>query len=190
MLKTNISQKGKDMALFVVLTFAVAGLAAITFLSESFVVVVAQPSPGYDPNSCFKSNVTINSCPTNPNKSLVNDPMYCFKTVGETKEGAEGIQNCTKIIENFNSLIPTDGTITVINKDKNVVRGGGPITDMAEIWDVMQNGNMTRHDRQMVLDEVNGLLAAAKPGFTKIQQDALSLCIITQANSLGPTPNY
>ena len=61
---------------------------------------------------------------------------------------------------------------------------------MAGVWDIMQNGNMTRHDRQMVLDEVNGLLAAAKPGFTKIQQDALSLCIITQANSLGPTPNY
>jgi hypothetical protein len=187
MLKTNMSQKGKAVSFFVVLTFTVAGLAALTFLSEPF-VVVAQPSPGYDPNSCFKSNVTLNSCPTNPNKSLVNDPMYCFKTVGETKVGVGGIQNWTKSIQNFNSLIPTDGTIAVINKDKNVVRG--PITDMAEIWKVMQNGNMTRHDRQMVLDEVNGLLAAAKPGFTKIQQDALSLCIITQANSLGPTPNY
>ena len=186
-----MSQKGKAISLFVVLlTVAVAGLAALTFLSESFVVVVAQQSPGYDPNSCFKSNVTINTCPTNSNKSLVNDPMYCFKTVGETKVGAGGIQNWTKSVQNFNSLIPTDNTIALINKDKNIVAGGGPVTDMTGIWAVMQNGNMTRHDRQMVLDEVNGLLATAKPGFTKIQQDALSLCIITQANSLGPTPNY
>ena len=42
MLKTNISQKGKVMTLFVVLTFAVAGLAAIAFLSEPFVVVAQQ----------------------------------------------------------------------------------------------------------------------------------------------------
>ena len=44
MLKTNMSQKGKVVALFVVLTFAVAGLVAIIFLSESF-VVVAQQAP-------------------------------------------------------------------------------------------------------------------------------------------------
>ena len=51
--KTNISQKGKVVALFVVLTFAVAGLTAVTFLSDSF--VVAQ-SPGNDPISgCFKT---------------------------------------------------------------------------------------------------------------------------------------
>jgi hypothetical protein len=189
MLKTNMSQKGKVMALFVVLTFAVAGLSAITFLSESF-VVVAQ-SPGNDPYYCFKSNVTINTCPTNSNiKGPISDPMYCFKTIGETKVGAGGIQNWTKSIQNFNSLIPSDGTIALINKDKNIVRGGGPVTDMVGIWDVMQNGNMTRHDRQMVLNEVYSLLAAAKPGFTKIQQDALSTCIIADANSLGPTPNY
>ena len=116
--------------------------------------------------------------------------MYCFKTVGETNVGAGEIQNWTKSIQNFNSLIPGDSTIALINTDKNIVGGGGPITDMAGIWDVMKNGNMTRHDRQAVLDEVNSLLAAAKPGFTKIQQDALSTCIITEANSLGPTPNY
>jgi hypothetical protein len=189
MLKINISQKGKVLALFAVLTFAVAGFTAVTFHSESF-VVVAQ-SPRYDPNDCFKSNSTINTCPTNSNvKGPINDPMYCFKTIGETKVGAGGIQNWTKSIQNFNSLIPTDNTIALINKDKNIVGGGGPITDMAGIWDVMQNGNMTRHDRQAVLDEVNSLLAAAKPGFTKIQQDVLMTCITTEANSLGPTPNY
>jgi hypothetical protein len=188
--KINIFQKGKVMALFVVLTFAVAILTAVTFLSESFVVVVAQ-SPKYDPNACFKSNSTINTCPTNSNiKGLYSDPMYCFKTVGETNVGAGEIQNWTKSIQNFNSLIPGDSTIALINTDKNIVGGGGPITDMAGIWDVMKNGNMTRHDRQAVLDEVNSLLAAAKPGFTKIQQDALSTCIIAEANSLGPTPNY
>jgi hypothetical protein len=189
MLKTNISQKGKGMALFVVLTFAVAGLAAITFLSEPF-VVVAQ-SPGNDPYFCFNTTATINTCPTNSNiKGLNNDTKDCFKTIGETKVGTSNIQNWTKSIQNFNSLIPTDNTIALINKDKNIVRGGGPVTDMAGIWDVMQNGNMTRHDRQVVLDEVHSLLAAAKPGFTKIQQDALSTCIATEANSLGFTPNY
>lgn len=189
MLKTNMYQKGKVMALFVVLTFAVAILTAVTFLSEPF-VVVAQ-SPGNDPYSCFKSNVTINTCPSNSNiKGLINDPMYCFKTIGETKVGAGSIQNWTKSIQNFNSLIPTDNTIALINKDKNIVGGGGPITDMTGIWDVMKNGNMTRHDRQMVLDEVYSLLAASKPGFTKIQQNVLSTCITADANSLGPTPNY
>ena len=64
MFKTNISQKGKVLALFVVLTFAVAGLTAVTFLSEPF--ALAQ-SPGIDPNDCFRSNVTIDTCPTNPN---------------------------------------------------------------------------------------------------------------------------
>ena len=51
--------------------------------------------------------------------------MYCFKTVGETNVGESRIQNWTKSIQNFNSLIPSDGTIAVINKDKNVV-GGRP----------------------------------------------------------------
>ncbi len=186
MLKTNISQKGKVVALFVVLTFAVAILTAVTFLSESF--VVAQ-SPGNDPMYCFKTNVTINTCPSNSNiKGFNNDPTYCFKTIGETKVGIGGIQNWTKSIQNFNSLIPTDNTIALINK--NIVGGSGPITDMVGIWDVMKNGNMTRYDRQLVLNEVNSLLAAAKPGFTQIQQDALSLCITTEVNSLGPTPNY
>jgi len=185
--KINISQKGKVMALFVVLTFAIAILTAVTFLSESF-VVVAQ-SPKYDPNACFKSNSTINTCPTKSNiKGLTNDPMSCFKTIGETQVRTGDIQNWTKSIQNFNSLLPTDNTIALIKEDKNV--GGGPISDMTGVWDLMKNGNMTRHDRQAVLDQVFSLLAAAKPGFTKIQQDALSTCIIAEANSLGPTPNY
>lgn len=183
-----MSQKGKVLvALLVVLAFAAAGLTVITFLSEPFVVVVAQ-SPRNDPMNCFKSNVTINTCPTHSSKGLNNNTMACFKTIGGTKVRTGDIQNYTKSVQNFVSLIPADNKLTLINK--NIVGGSGPITDMAGILDVMKNANMTRYDRQLVLDEVNSLLAAAKPGFTKIQQDALSLCITTEVNSLGPTPNY
>ena len=162
-IKTNISQKVVVVALFVVLTFAAAGLTAVTLLSESFAVA----------------------------QGLENDPISgCFKTTGETEVGTGDTQNWTENIQNFVSLIPTDNTISLINKYITQLGGSGPITDMAGIWDVMKNGNMTRHDRQAVLDEVNSLLAAAKPGFTKIQLDALSTCIIAEANSLGPTPNY
>ena len=186
MFKTNISQKGKAMALFVVLTFVVAGLTAVTFLSEPF--AVAQ-SPGIDPNDCFRSNVTIDTCPTNTNfKGLNNDTMDCFKKIEETKVGTGEIQNYTKSVQNFVSLIPTDNKITTINE--NIAGGSGPVTDMEGVWDLMKNQNMTRHDRQLVLDEVNSLLADAKPGFTKIQNDELSLCITTELNSLGPTLNY
>ena len=189
--KINMSQKGKVMALFVVLTFAVAILTAITFLSESFVVVVAQ-SPKYDPNACFKSNSTINTCPTSSNiKGLFSDPMYCFKTVGETNVGASEIQNWTKSIQNFNSLIPGDSTITLINTDKNIVGGGGPITDMAGIWDMLNNGNMTQWDRFHLFPiQVIHNLAAARPGFTQLQQIMLSRCISDKVNTLGPTPVY
>ena len=61
---------------------------------------------------------------------------------------------------------------------------------MDGVWDLMKNQNMTRYDRQLVLDEVNILLTDAKPGFTKMQHDELSLCITTELNSLGPTLNY
>lgn len=61
---------------------------------------------------------------------------------------------------------------------------------MEGVWDLMKNQNMTRHDRQLVLDEVNSLLADAKPGFTNMLHDELSLCITTELNSLGPTLNY
>ena len=44
------------LSVVVALTFAVAGLAALmTFLSEPFVVAVAQQSPGNDPNELFQS---------------------------------------------------------------------------------------------------------------------------------------
>ena len=185
MFKTNISQKGKAVALFVVLTFVVAGLTAVTFLSEPF--ALAQ-SPGIDPNDCFRSNVTIDTCPTNPNIQSQNDTTDCFKKIEETKVGSGEIQNYTKSVQNFNSLIPTNNKITAINE--NIAGGSGPVTDMEGVWDLMKNQTMTRQDRQMVLDEVNILLADAKPGFTKIQNDELSLCITTELNSLGPTLNY
>ena len=121
--------------------------------------------------NCFRSNVTINTCPTNSNiKGLNNDTMDCFKKIGETKVGTGEIQNYTKTVQNFVSLIPTDNKITSINE--NIAGGSGPVNDMAGVWDVMKNGNMTRYDRQLVLDEVNSLLADAKPGFTKMQHDA------------------
>lgn len=162
-IKTIISQKVAVVALFVVLTFASAELTAVTLLSESFVVA----------------------------QGLGNDPISgCFKTIGETEIGIGDIQNWTESIQNFVSLIPADNTITLINKYVTQLGGSGPITDMAGIWDVLNNGNMTAHDRKMVLTEVNSLLAAAQPGFTQIQQDALSRCITNETNSLGPTPNY
>jgi hypothetical protein len=168
MLKTNISQKVAVVALFVVLTFAVAGLTAVTFLSESFVVAQG-----------------LNS--TRPIHG--NDPIsVCFKTVGDTEVGTSDIQNWTESIQNFVSLIPTDNTLTLINN--NIVRGSGPITDMAGIWDMLKDESMTAYDRNVILTEVNSLLAAAQPGFTQIQQDALSKCITNETNSLGRTPNY
>ena len=99
-----------------------------------------------------------------------------------------GIQNWTESIQNFDSLIPTDDTLTLINN--NVVGDSGPVADITGIWYVLINGNNTAHDRQMVLNEVDSLLASSKPGFTKIQQDSLSSCISNETNSLGPTPNY
>ena len=184
MFKTNISQKGKAGALFVVLTFVVAGLTAVTFLSEPF--ALAQ-SPGIDPNDCFRSNVTIDTCPTNPNIQSQNETTDCFKKI-ETQVGSGEIQNYTKSVQSFVSLIPTNNKITAINE--NIAGGSGPVTDMESVWDLMKNQNMTRQDRQLVLDEINILLDDAKPGFTKIQNDELSLCITTELNSLGPTLNY
>ena len=160
-IKTNISQKVAVVALFVVSFFAVDGLTALTSISESFVVA----------------------------QGLGNDTISgCFKTIGETEVGTGDTQNWTESIQNFVSLIPTDNTIKLINE--NIVGGSGPINDTAGIWNLMNDGNMTAHDRKMVLTEVNSLLAAAKPGFTQIQQDALSRCITNETNSLGPTPSY
>jgi hypothetical protein len=168
MLKTNISQKVAVVALFVVLTFALAGLTAVTFLSESSVVALGQ-------------NSTRPIHGTNP-------ISVCFKTVGDTEVETSDIQNWTKSIQNFVSLIPTDSTLTMINE--NIVRGSGPITDMEGIWDMLRSQSMTAYDRNVILTEVKSLLAAAKPGFTQIQQDALTKCITDETNSLGRTPNF
>lgn len=188
----STSEKGKAMlalSVVVALTFAVATLAALmTFHSGPFVVAVAQQSAGNDPMNCFRSNVTINTCPTKSNIGLHNDPMDCFKTIGETNVESGNTQNYTKSVQSFVSLLPTAKKITLINE--NIVGGNDPVKDMAGVWDVMKNANMTRYDRQLVLDDINNLLASAKPAFTKMQQDALSLCITTELNSLGPTSNY
>lgn len=163
-LKTNISKKITFVTLFAVITFTFAGLIVVTLLSESSVAAQERERERSDPIS------------------------GCFKKVGETEVAPNGIQNWTESIRNFDSLIPTDDTLTLINN--NVVGDSGPVTDMTGIWYVLINGNNTAHDRQMVLNEVDSLLGASKPGFTKIQQDLLSSCITKETNSLGPTPNY
>lgn len=118
-----------------------------------------------------------------------SDPITgCFKEVRETQVAPNGMQNWTESVQNFDSLIPADDTLTLINN--NVVGDSGPVADIPGIWNVLINGNNTAHDRQIVLDEVDSLLTASKPGFTKIQQDSLSRCISSETNSLGPTPNY
>jgi hypothetical protein len=222
MFETIMSQKGKAVAMLVVLAFALAGLTAVTPLSDSPAAaqglgnvsdpsVLAQlsglsqhhhltsgnvsDSPAaaqsqvYDPSDCFRSNATIDTCPIHSHfKGLSNATTDCFKIVGEAKVSTGDAQNYTKSVQSFFSLIPADNKLTSINE--NIAGGSGPITDMEGIWNLMKNGNMTRHDRQLVLDEVNSLLAAAQPEFTQIQQNALSFCITSETNSLGPTANY
>jgi hypothetical protein len=159
-LKTNISQVAV-VALLIVSTFAVTGLIAVTFLSESFVVA----------------------------QGLGNDPISgCFKAIGKTEVETGGIQNWTKSIQNFVSLIHTYKTLNLINE--NIVGASGPITDMAGIWNVLKNDNMTAHDRMVVLTVVDNLLEGAQPGFTRIQQDALGRCIINEVKSLSPTSHF
>jgi hypothetical protein len=150
MLKTNISQVAV-VTLLIVSTFAVGGLTAVAFLSESFVVA--------------------------------QDPIS-----GKTEVETGGIQNWTESIKNFVSLIPTDHTLKLINE--NIVGASGPITDMAGICNALKNDNMTAHDRKVVSIVVDNLLASAKPGFTRIQQDALGRCIINEVKSLSPTAHY
>jgi hypothetical protein len=163
-LNTNISKKIAGVTFLVVITFTLAGLIAVPLLSESSVVAQERARERSDPIS------------------------GCFKTTRETEVAPSDIQNWTESIQNFASLIPTDDTLTLINK--NVVGDSSPVTDMVGIWYVLINGNNTARDRQLVLTEVNSLLAAAQPGFTQIQQDSLSRCITNATNSLGPTPNY
>jgi hypothetical protein len=170
MLKTNISQKVAVVSLLVALTFAVAGLTAVTVLSESFAVA----------------------------QGLGNDPISgCIKSIGEAYVGKTigDIQNWNETRQNFVSLMTTDSTITLMNK--NIAHNGypedpaKPITDIPGIWDMLNNGNMTQYDRfHLFTTVVNHNLAAARPGFTQIQQIALSRCISDEVNTLGPTPSY
>ena len=157
MLKTNISQKVAVVAMFIVSTFAVAGLTAVTLPSKSFGAV----------------------------QGLGNDPISgCFKAISKTEGETGGSQNWTETIHNFVSLMHTDKTLKLINE--NIVGTSGPITDMSWIWNVLKNYNMTPHDRKVVLTVVDNLLATVQPGFTKIQQDVLGKCINNAAKSLGP----
>ena len=170
MLKTNISQRVAVVALLIVSTFAVAGLTAATVLSDSIAV----------------------------EQGLGNDPIAgCIKTVGETWVGktVRDKQNWNESRQNFVSLMTTDSTITLMNK--NIAHNGypedpaKPITDITGIWDMLNNGNMTQYDRfHLFPSVVNHNLAAARPGFTQLQQTALSRCISDKINTLGPTPSY
>ena len=226
MFNTNISQKGKAVALFVVLALALAGLTAVTSLSDSSVVVVAQgvgnlsdpsvvaelsglskhphltpgnvsysnssvvaQSQGNDPNDCFRTNENMDTCPIHSHfKGLSNATTDCFKIVGEAKVSTGDAQNYTESVQSFFSLLAANDELTSINE--NIGGGSGPITDMNSVWDLMKSEVMTRNDRQLVLDEINSILAAAQPGFTQIQQDALSFCITDETNALGPGLNY
>ena len=170
MLKTNISQKIAVVSLLVTLTFAVAGLTAVTMLSESFAVA----------------------------QGLGNDPISgCIKSIGEAYVGKTigDIQNWNESRQNFVSLLTTDNTIKLVNQ--NIVHNGfpedpaKPITDTAGIWSMLNNGNMTQYDRfHLFMDRVILNMAAAKPGFTQIQQNFLGRCITEAVNTLNPTPLY
>jgi hypothetical protein len=105
------------------------------------------------------------------------------------------IQNWNESRQNFVSLITTDSTITLMNR--NIVHNGfpedpaKPITDTLGIWNMLNNGNMTQYDRfHLFFNAVNHNLAASRPGFTQIQQTALSRCISDEVNTFGPTPVY
>jgi len=112
-----MSQKGKLLALFVILSFAIAGLTiAVTFHSEQYAAAQtlnASQSPKYDPNYCFGSNVTKATCPTHQNAQNATDTVDCFKKIEETVSGVAQSKNYTKTVQNFNSLIPTKNDITL-----------------------------------------------------------------------------
>jgi hypothetical protein len=222
MFEIIMSQKVKAVAMIVGLAFVVAGLTAVTSLSDSLVIaqgvgdlsdpsVVAELSglnkhphltPGNvsdssvvsqnqdnDPNDCFRTNNNIDTCPMHSHfKGLSNATTDCFKIVGEAKVSTGDAQNYTESVQSFFSLLPTNNELTSINE--NIGGGSGPITDMKGIWDLMKSEDMTRNDRQLVLDEINSILATAQPGFTQMQQDALSFCFTDETVALGPGLNY
>lgn len=169
MLKTNISQVAV-VALLIVSTFAVAGLTAVTVTSDS--IAVAQ--------------------------GLGNDPIAgCIKTVGEAWVGKTvgDKQKWNQSKQNFVSILTNGNTIKLMNK--NIAHSGfpddpaKPITDTAGIWSMLNNGNMTQYDRfHLFLNDVILKLAAARPGFTQLQQNFLGRCITEAVNTLSPTPNY
>jgi|ERR1051325_2711145 hypothetical protein len=170
MLKTNISQRVAVVALLIVSTFAVAGLTAVTVLSDS--IAVAQ--------------------------GFGNDPIAgCIKTVGEAWVGRTvgDKQKWNESAQNFVSLLTHDNTLKLVNQ--NIAHNGfpedpaKPITDTAGIWSMLNNGNMTQYDRfHLFLNEVVLKMAAARPGFTQIQQNFLGRCITEAVGTLGPTPLY
>lgn len=169
MLKTNISQVAV-VALLIVSTFAVAGLTAVTVTSDS--IAVAQ--------------------------GLGNDPIAgCIKTVGEAWVGKTvgDKQKWNQSKQNFVSILTNGNTIKLMNK--NIAHSGfpddpaKPITDTAGIWSMLNNGNMTQYDRfHLFLNDVVLKMAAARPGFTQLQQNFLGRCITEAVNTLSPTPNY
>jgi hypothetical protein len=177
MLKTNISQRVAVVALLIVSTFAVAGLTAVTVLSDS--IAVAQGK-------------------TMTMTTQGNDPIAsCIKTVGETWVGntVGDKQKWNQSKQNFVSLLTTDNTIKLMNK--NIAHNGfpedpaKPITNTAGIWSMLNNGNVTQYDRlHLFLNDVIFNMAAARPGFTQIQQNFLGRCITEAVNTLSPTPNY
>ena len=178
MLKTNISQRVAVVALLIVSTFAVAGLTAVTVLSDSIAVAQSQ---------------------TQQQQSAIgNDPiMGCIKTVGEMWVGntVADKQNWNQSKQNFVSLLTTDNTIKLMNN--NIAHNGypedpaKPITDTAGIWSMLNNGNMTQYDRfHLFLNDVILKMAEARPGFTQIQQNFLGRCITEAVNTLSPTSNY
>jgi hypothetical protein len=222
MFEIIMSQKVKAVAMIVGLAFVVAGLTAVTSLSDSLVIAqgvgdLSDPSvvaelaglnkhphltPGNvsdssvvsqnqdnDPNDCFRTNNNIDTCPMHSHfKGLSNATTDCFKIVGEAKVSTGDAQNYTESVQSFFSLLPTNNELTSINE--NIGGGSGPITDMKGIWDLMKSEDMTRNDRQLVLDEINSILATAQPGFTQMQQDALSFCFTDETVALGPGLNY
>lgn len=154
--------------------------------SDSSVIPQGQDN---DPNDCFRTNDNIDTCPIHSHfKGLSNATTDCFKIVGEAKVSTGDAQNYIKSVQSFFSLLPTNNELTSINE--NIGGGSGPITDMKGIWDLMKSEDMTRNDRQLVLDEINSIFTTTQPGFTQIQQDALSFCITDETNALGPGLNY
>jgi hypothetical protein len=180
MLKTNISQKVAVVALLIVSTFAIS---------------YAAPAEGA---ARHHGGAPVPSGSFAVAQGFGNDPISgCFKTIGEGYVGKTigDIQNWNESRQNFVSLLTTDSTIKLMNE--NIAHNGfpedpaKPITDTLGIWNLLNNGNMTQYDRlHLFFNQVNHNLAAARPGFTHVQQIALSRCINDAVNTLGPTPVY